>query len=504
MPVSVEGKEGNGLTGFISPLIIPKGTIVDAKELNENGFYRFLWNNLSTRDRLRVLQGKKRTVWLFGAGASYHYAMNTRGVNMPLARDFFKAMHRLPTTDGFNAHIGPLISYLQSYRGVHPLEASEWTEDIEQFMTSIETEIDELREKKERNELTDDEFKKSIALSTVFTNMTFIFANVINEAQNGSSYSAYSELVKFFSPEDTFITFNWDTLMDRALAASGTWTPNDGYGIGFSAFFDGKWKEEVDSSLTIASNWKLLKLHGSTNWLVPYTFIHLENLKIQGIIKESDKVFLFWQASLPYETHKGRWHGGYGPTCYGYYPPHLPANCFSTTAISPEEGRVIVMGGYKGIVAPFDEPLVQGVPSSPLLITPVRQKRYDAYSSVIEKLWDLAEKAFAETDRIVAIGYSFPTTDTKALSLVRNTLSRRKNQVELTIVDPFANDIAKEIGDEYIECAESVSLQNVTFEKYIDVLWEEAPLLVKATSDNNAEFKQWVERLRAFQSWPIE
>lgn len=477
---------------------------MDVKELTENGFYCFLWDNLSIRDRFRVLQGKKRTVWLFGAGASHHYALNNRGVNMPLARDFFKAMHRLPTTDGFNAYVGPLISFLHNYRGVHPLKASEWTEDIEQFMTSIETEIYELREKKEKNELTDEEREKSIALSMVFINMTFILANVINEAQDGSSYSAYSELLKFCSPEDTFITFNWDTLIDKALATSGAWTPNDGYGIGFSAFFDGKWKEKVDSSPTLESNWKLLKLHGSTNWLVPYTFIHLETLKIKSIITESDNVFLFWQATLPYETYKGRWYGGYGPTCYGYYPPHLPANCFSTTAISPKKGHVMVMASYKGIFAPFDEPLVQGVPSSPLLITPVRQKRYDSYTSVIGNLWDLAEKAFAETDKIVVIGYSFPPTDTRALSLVRNTLSMRKNQVELTIVDPFANAIAKQIGDEYIESAESVSLQNVTFEKYIDVLWQEAPLLVKATSDNNAEFKQWVERLRAFQSWPIE
>ena len=124
--------------------------IMDAKELTENDFYCFLWDNLSTRDRFKILQGKKHTVWLFGAGASHHYNFNTRGVNMPLARDFFKAMHRLPTTDGFNSYIGPFLSYLEDYRGVHPLKAAEWTEDIEQFMTSIETDIDELREKKEK------------------------------------------------------------------------------------------------------------------------------------------------------------------------------------------------------------------------------------------------------------------------------------------------------------------------------------------------------------------
>jgi len=198
---------------------------LDVKELTEEKFYCFLWDQLPTRDRLRLLHDKKRSVWLFGAGASHHYDLNIHGVKMPLARDFVKAMHKLPTTSGFHAYIGPFVSYLQNYRGVPPLKASEWTEDIEQFMTSIETEIDELREKKERNELTVDEFEKSIALSTVFINMTFILANVINEAQDGSSYSAYSELLKFCGPEDTFITFNWDTLIDKALASSGSWTP---------------------------------------------------------------------------------------------------------------------------------------------------------------------------------------------------------------------------------------------------------------------------------------
>jgi len=81
-------------------------------------------------------------------------------------------------------------------------------------------------------------------------------------------------------------------------------------------------------------------------------------------------------------------------------------------------------------------------------------------------------------------------------------LLRRKNQVELIIVDPSADSISKRIGYEYIESAKSISLQKVTFEKYIDTLWQGAPFLVKETYDNNEEFKQWVERLRAFQSWP--
>jgi len=111
--------------------------------------------------------------------------------------------------------------------------------------------------------------------------MVFLFANVVNEAQDGSSYSAYSELLKLCGPNDTFINFNWDTLLDKALVTTGAWTPNDGYGINFCACFDGKWKEAVDSSSPIESSWRLLKLHGSTSWLVPYIGIHFQTLKKQ-------------------------------------------------------------------------------------------------------------------------------------------------------------------------------------------------------------------------------
>jgi hypothetical protein len=473
---------------------------LDEKELNENQFYSFLWDQLSMRDRLRLLRGKKRSVWLFGAGASHHYKLNIHGVNMPLARDFFKAMHRLPTAKGLHAHIGPFLSYLQSYRGVSFADASEWTEDIEEFMTSIESEIDELREKK--GTLGKEERKKVIALSTVFNNMVFLFANVINEAQDGSSYSAYSELLKLCSPEDTFITFNWDTLLDKALATTGVWTPNGGYGIDFCATFDGKWKKALDSSRIFESNWELLKLHGSTNWLVPYTGLHLETLKPQGIITESDKVFLFWQASLPYETYKGRWRGGYGPTCYGYYPPNLPSDSFSTKGISTKKDHVILLASYKGIFAPFDEPNVQGLPSSPLLITPVRQKRYDYYTGTIEHMWKLAEKAFIDTDRIVAIGYSFPSTDTKIIDLIRNTLSKRKSRIELIIVDPCPESITERLGDEYLEMAKSVSIHKKNFEEFIDILWQEVPQLLKEAYEKERDVKEWIQRLKAFQSFP--
>jgi len=275
-------------------------------EAAEDGFLAFSWENLSPRDRIRVLADSPSTVWIFGAGASHHYALNTRGVRVPLANGFFEAFNQLPTSKGFHAHVGPLISYLSHSRGVGPDKVSQWTENIEEFMTSVEHALNELKENRKQG-WGKEEFAEAARLAQVFNNMTFILANVINESQNGPSTSAYQELLKFCGPRDKFITFNWDTLLDRALTDAGGWTPNNGYGFSFSSILDSTWKPAIEPSPVFSTEWKLLKLHGSTNWLVPYTGFRLDTFDYEPIFSVSDKVFLFWQSTLGYETHRGRW-----------------------------------------------------------------------------------------------------------------------------------------------------------------------------------------------------
>jgi hypothetical protein len=243
-----------------------------------DGFFTFSWLNLSPYNRVRVMAGSPKTVWLFGAGASHHYNLNSRGVPVPLANGIFEAFNALPTSEGFHAHVGPLISFLGHYRGVKPHEVPKWNENIEEFMTSIEDGINEIKEKKKNGQIIEN-MSKAFALSSVFNNMNFIFANVINEAQNGPSESIYSYFLDFCGPDDIFITFNWDTLLDRALVDTGGWSPNEGYGLQFSSVLDGTWKQEIDGTLNFKTNWKLLKLHGSTNWIVPYTHVNLETFE---------------------------------------------------------------------------------------------------------------------------------------------------------------------------------------------------------------------------------
>src|ERR1700677_4017442 len=162
-----------------------------------DGFMGFCWENLPPRARAQILSGAPRTLWLFGAGASHHYGLNRFGVQVPLANGFFKAFQDLPTSQGFQAHVGPFISFLQHYRGVLPEDVPSFDENVEDFMTSIESDIAELAKAHPTKDSPEEEknFGDKFSLSTVFNNMHFIFANVINESQNGASPSLYRSLL---------------------------------------------------------------------------------------------------------------------------------------------------------------------------------------------------------------------------------------------------------------------------------------------------------------------
>jgi hypothetical protein len=461
----------------------------------DDHFMQFCWFSLPPSARAKILARAGKTTWIFGAGASHHYNLNRFGVQVPLASGFFEAFNQLPTSQGFGAHIGPLISFLEHYRGVSPDRVAMWNENIENFMTSIESKLEELKaKKKKRGRLSANDFGDMFSYATVFSNMNFIFANVLNESQNGASTSLYHMLLETCGPNDSFITFNWDTLLDRALTDSGGWTPQHGYGVRFASILDGTWKNKIGGKRQYKTNWKLLKLHGSTNWLVPYLGINFQSLKYISIVPKSDRVFLYWHTSLPYPTHNGRWRGGYAPTCYGYYPPNIPGRLFNRAEISAGPGKVFLRHTPR-LFSPFPESSDPGVPSSPLLITPVRQKKYDMYASTIGSLWKQAAKNMETADRIVIVGYSFPPTDVRTIALVRDTLRKRRGEIQLEVVAPGVKEILGRIGDDALSLAKTVRPFDMTFDQYLEHIGSNVAAMMRAAAGASKEVQNWVMTL---------
>jgi hypothetical protein len=364
-------------------------------------------------------------------------------------------------------------------------------------MTSIEAGIAELRTKKAESELNAHDWAKGYSLASVFNNLGFILASVVNEAQNGPSESLYGHLLDFCGPDDAFITFNWDTLLDRALVDTGGWSPNDGYGLRFASALDSTWKPAVEGNAEFSTNWKLLKLHGSTNWLVPLMHVNFQTFEHVSSVPQSDRIFLYWQSGLPYGTHKARWRGGYVSTCYCYYPPNIPGRYFKEPEISAEPGHVFLRFMPKGVFAPFDEPDCDGIPASAVLITPVRQKKYDLYQTAINSLWTQSMDLLMTSDKVVILGYSFPSTDTRALELLGNALAARPGAIAVEVVAPDASAIVSRIGEARLSNAKTVTAHNLKFEEYLGILARNVPALMKKAAADYEEVREWAERIYA-------
>lgn len=407
----------------------------------------------------------KKRVYLFGAGASHSYNGSINKVNPPLARDFFKVFNKLKISEDLLVRVGHIINYVAKNRNLNVEKFNVWNEDIEEFLTEVDNKIIS-KLKNSNDKMLDSELMLDIK---TYDQMIFLFTSVINEIQNGLVCNNYLNIVKKLNEGDTLITFNWDTLLDRALFESGIWNMEDGYNIDFKGIFRDKW---IESNNDIESKVKLLKLHGSTNWLMPYYSVDIDKGKRafanRNISEKEHPIFCFHYNTNAYETYDNRSFNNrkYTPFSYYYYPPNLPLQEYSNQknefliGLSPDVGNYgKVQNGYNIKY------------SMPFIIPPVKYKNYGLIDGVLNSLWDTAENSISECDELIIIGYSFPRTDTKAWDLLKSSFEKRDKYPRLIIVDPYPEGIAERIAKEFSKLSD-VQIYPITFdifvEQYID------------------------------------
>ena len=90
-----------------------------------------------------------------------------------------------------------------------------------------------------------------------------------------------------------------------------------------------------------------------------------------------------------------------------------------------------------------------GIVSIPLIIPPVRQKKYSAFGSLFDDLWKSAADGIQKAQHIIIIGYSFPKTDTRSDELFLSAFSRRKDIPYVTVLDPAPEEICHKLRMHY-------------------------------------------------------
>ena len=358
---------------------------------------------------------------------------------MPMARDFFKTYVDLPIAADQRVLIDKILWFGKEFLKLDFEEMFKANLDIEELHTHIEEKLIQLRSRATLPDFGIEEIDL-LFVDAAYNQLTYLFASVLNEVQNGPVSNWHARLAGELNAEDRVLTFNWDTLLDRALSETRRWSTDSGYGFTPHKILRGSW---CAPNLVSTPETLLLKLHGSTNWLTSHTSDMRTNGRMQST--PLDTVHVYERTDAPYDTYKGRFIAGYEPFSYGYYPPNIPDDLglpaqdgYSFVRVSQE--RPDLGDGISGR---------SGLVSMPLIIPPVRQKQYDGFGHLYAGLWDQAEAALSSADTISLIGYSFPVTDVRSQELFRSALAKRTHLPRIIIVNPEPEAIVERFTRDY-------------------------------------------------------
>ncbi|NYT42047.1 hypothetical protein HZY97_14855 [Sphingomonas sp. R-74633] len=385
-------------------------------------------------------------VYLLGAGASKAFDESPTAQRMPIARDFFDTFDKLTLSANPWVLIEGLVGYIEKKHGRGNAYAYLRSGiDIEDLHSEIE-------EARDRGLASGDPAEWYLPYRA-YNELVFLFSAVLNDIQNGPVSKAHFNLITELAPGDVIITFNWDTLLDRALASATPWRPDWGYGVAPHSVFDDGWRA-VQPDNDARGN-RLIKLHGSTNWITGYSVTDGQGVLVPSQDLDPGAFAVFEQATKPYPCFAGRYMPGYEPYSFGYYPPNL-----DVPGRGAPEGHVIVAMRPKVPWRLEGTAPDGGLPSMPLIIPPVRNKAYTFFGELFGTLWKQAEDALAEADKITIIGYSFPRTDVQSDQLFRRAFARRTSMPRIDIVDPapasVSNKMTADLGmrDDHLHVVE--------------------------------------------------
>lgn len=202
----------------------------------------------------------------------------------------------------------------------------------------------------------------------------------------------------------SFVSFNYDLVLDRAIQRAGgaSWEALRGYGFAIPYFTTEEPGPDVEAGSFRPTQAQptfgapdrtppieILKHHGSLNWLLPITVPYRTDQ--HGLVLEPAPMVI----PLTSEGHLRYW---------------------ATTA------------NFNHIQRPNEMPCDHGI----FIIPPSSDKRTDM--PFLEQIRQREEQAITEAEEMFIIGYSLPLTDNDQSTLIRRAARRRRSQLARLVV----------------------------------------------------------------------
>ena len=398
-----------------------------------------------------------KRAFILGAGASHTYDRSKFAVRPPLASGFFDAYFELPISEDFNVKVGSLVNYVRDNYGIQPHEFYTLEEDVEQFFGRLDGELEKLKRKasKSKKRLSEADIGALFQATRARFELLLLFSRVLIDTTDGQPCPFQTMFVSNLQPGDSVISFNWDTLLDRALHRSGRWHPDDGYGLSFEALMENEWRLPAKTKSEIS----LFKLHGSINWLISYP----------GVESATGKEV----TALPLD----RYHDKF---CFVSLDPHPPFGCrevLFNPLVPPDrqDGKESIVGNvvidpetirYKFELKTYGDYTAEAKLAA-LIIPPTASKTYELPGQVFEQLWPRALNTLVESDELFICGYSLPDTDDRPRELIRQAAAKRGAPWRIRLVTPHPEPLVDKLHSLLAGMDPDIELVAPSFEQFV-------------------------------------
>jgi len=133
---------------------------------------------------------------------------------------------------------------------------------------------------------------------------------LFGQSLEGEQCAFHAALARAAGPGDTFISFNYDCLLDRALGsyAGRRWRPAEGYRVPVVSG-DEEWADHSGTGRPPARSIALLKPHGSLNWR--FDGLNLSLRPNEYAARDDDDLVIvppLWQKSFDTEPYQTIWN----------------------------------------------------------------------------------------------------------------------------------------------------------------------------------------------------
>ncbi len=161
----------------------------------------------------------------------------TRGVRLPLARNFFRELHAGLDKGELNRIIDEnrrLYDYIEHYWKLGPHDLTTADFDLEECFTLLQQHEKDARRSKHDAGYDD--------LWVIKGQLTALFAGLLDEIsanQRPGAEGLKALARRILNEEATVVTFNYDTLLEQAMIEESTgrpWNPIQAYGASFDEF----------------------------------------------------------------------------------------------------------------------------------------------------------------------------------------------------------------------------------------------------------------------------